>query len=122
MRLAWPIPNPPDLSALPSGLKWGAARTYRGETATHKGIDLAYGKAGTTVWVDPAFVQQKGAAAAPIRPRGRPATTDQPTPEDTGLKQPRPSTSEAAEIVHRRFGISADEVRQALEEEYVGGD
>lgn len=67
---------------------------------------------------DPAFVPQKG--AAPARPRGRPATTDQPTPEDDGSRQPRPSTSEAAEIVHRKFGISADEVRQALEDEYVG--
>jgi hypothetical protein len=52
------------------------------------------------------------------RSAGRPATVDQPTPEQTAPGQPRPSTSEAeraAQVAEQEFGLDAEAFRQALE-------
>ncbi len=56
------------------------------------------------------------------RPEGRPTTADQPTPERGNEPQPRPSTSEAAEVVEREFGLRAEDVKAALDAEFVGGE
>lgn len=68
----------------------------------------------------PEFVPQRGPQA--VRPQGRPITVDQETPERGGLRQPRPSTSEAAEIVERHFGIRAEDVKAALDVEFVAAE